>query len=107
MDQLGIHLPDEGPQSLHVLPVVGAVRDALHLPHPGPGLIQRPRQGGAPGHGYMGLEPVPAGEAQIVEDHPPRPADVGVADDIQNSDHASSLPSGSSDRLAARAPRAR
>ena len=106
VDQVGLHLADEGLKGLHVLAGIGAVGHAVHLVHGDVGLLQQGLEQTAPGDGHQSFELVPVSVAQVIQDHPARAADVGVADDIQHADHTKSLPSGRDVRRALAAPRA-
>lgn len=107
VDQVGLYRTDQSLEDLHVVLVVGAVGHAVHLQHLDVRLQQGLLQQAALGNGHQSLKLVPVGVAQVVEDHPTGAADVGVTDDVEYADHTRSLPSGSSLRRAARAPRAR
>ena len=108
VDQVGLYLLEQRSQSFHVRPAPGAVGDAVYLIDPGPGLLQRPLQGAAPGQRGQRLKLLPVSVTQIVQNHPARAAEIGVADDVHHTGHiASSLPSGSLLRLAHSAPMAK
>ena len=106
VDQIGPLPAEQLLQRLDILLVVGAVRHAVHLQHPGPRLLQRLLQQAAFWNSHPGLKPAAVGIPQIVEDHPSRAADVGIADHIQHPDHTFSPLSGSWPRRASSAPRA-
>ena len=82
VDQIGLHPADQLLQRLHVLLGIGAVGHAVYLQDLDPGLLQGGLEQGVPGDGHQGLEGVPVGIAQVVQNDPARAADVGVTDDV-------------------------
>ena len=107
MDQVGLYPSDQLLQQLHIVLMIGPVGHAVHLIHLGPGLFQGLFQQTSPGDGHQGLKAAFVGVVEVVENDPSRPADVGVTDDVEYSDHALAPLSGSLFRRADRAPRAR
>ena len=87
MDDVRVHPGDELLEQLHVPLVIGAVGDAVHLIDGGVQFLQRGLQQASPGKGHRRVKLRPVGVLQIVDEHPSGAADVGIADDVQYTDH--------------------